>query len=314
MTPVNDRTNTLSGKNPKRNITGLLLLDKPAGATSNGVLQRVRHLYGAKKAGHTGSLDPSATGMLPICFGEATKLCGYLLDSSKTYQVDAVLGVTTDTEDADGTVTAARPVPPLERLALEEIVGRFHGNQMQRPPVYSALKRNGVRVHKLARKGIEVELEPRPITVHDISLTEFSGSHFSLVMKVSKGTYVRSIVRDIGEAVGCGAHVLGLRRTAVAPFEEQALVTIDALQDASNLDDYLLQADVAVADRTALTIDDETAKRFCHGAKPQLGEAQTADLDGRELLRIYDRHECFLGLGNLCDGRLHTVRLIASQT
>ncbi len=302
----------MPGKALKRDVTGLLLLDKPAGATSNGVLQQVRHLYGAKKAGHTGSLDPSATGMLPICFGEATKLCGYLLDSSKTYQVDAVLGVTTDTEDADGAVTETRPVPALERSALEEIVSRFYGDQLQRPPVYSALKRNGVRVHKLARKGIEVELEPRPITVHEISLDTFDGDRFSLTMKVSKGTYVRSIVRDIGEAIGCGAHVASLRRTAVAPFEQQPLVTFDTLQDAGNLDDYLLQADVAVADRARLTIDDESAVRFCHGAKPQLNNAQTAGLDEQQLLRIYDQRERFLGLGNLCDGRLHTVRLIAA--
>ncbi len=304
----------MGGKANKRDVTGLLLLDKPAGATSNGVLQKVRHLYGAKKAGHTGSLDPSATGMLPICFGEATKLCGYLLDSSKTYQVDGVLGVTTDTEDADGAVTATSEIPPLDRSQLEEIVRRFQGSQMQRPPVYSALKRNGVRVHKLARRGIEVELEPRPITVHEISLDSFDAVTFSLTMKVSKGTYVRSIVRDIGESVGCGAHVARLRRTAVTPFESQQLVTFDTLEAASNLDDYLLQADVAVADYKALSIADDTAQRFCHGAKPMLGGDELAAVEGvdeQALLRIYDQRERFLGLGNLCEGRLHTVRLIA---
>lgn len=303
----------MAGKAHKRDVTGLLLLDKPAGATSNHILQKVRYLYAARKAGHTGSLDPAATGMLPICFGEATKLCGYLLDSNKTYDVEALLGVTTDTEDADGTVIATAEVPDITTAALADVVDRFSGKLLQRPPVYSALKRNGVRVHKLARKGIDVELEPRPIEVFAIALNAFDGSRFSLSMQVSKGTYVRSIVRDIGEIIGCGAHVTALRRTAVSPFEQQALISMDKLEKAANRDDFLLRADCVVANRSAITIADDIASRFCHGAKPLLDSADVnlAASGESDVIRVYDQHQRFLGLGNVRDGRLHTVRLIA---
>ena len=294
-----------------RALNGVLLLDKPPGVTSNGVLQKVRRMYGAKKAGHTGSLDPSATGMLPVCFGEATKLCGYMLDAEKTYTVTALLGITTDTEDADGTILTTTEVPTITELQMRDAVKSFHGEQMQRPPAYSAIKKQGVRSYKLAREGMEVELEPRPVNVKEIELTEFSGTTFSLELRVSKGTYIRSIVRDIGEHFGCGAHVTDLRRLAVSPFDNNIMFSLEDIQSAENADELLLATDQVIADWRAITINDDTAFRFRNGSKPEYDEitANTAE----ELFRVYNASNSFLGLGKVTDGRLETVRLIGGQ-
>jgi len=293
-----------------RALNGVLLLDKPPGVTSNGVLQKVRRMYGAKKAGHTGSLDPSATGMLPVCFGEATKLCGYMLDAEKTYTVTALLGITTDTEDADGTVLTTE-VPSITEQQMRDAVKSFHGEQMQRPPAYSAIKKQGVRSYKLAREGVEVELEPRPVNVKEIELTEFSGTTFSLELRVSKGTYIRSIVRDIGEHFGCGAHVTDLRRLAVSPFDNNIMFSLEDIQSAENADELLLATDQVIADWRAITINDDTAFRFRNGSRPEYDEitANTAE----ELFRVYNASNSFLGLGKVTDGRLETVRLIGGQ-
>ena len=294
-----------------RALNGVLLLDKPPGVTSNGVLQKVRRMYGAKKAGHTGSLDPSATGMLPVCFGEATKLCGYMLDAEKTYTVTALLGITTDTEDADGTVLTTTEVPSITEQQMRDAVKSFHGEQMQRPPAYSAIKKQGVRSYKLAREGMEVELEPRPVNVKEIELTEFSGTTFSLELRVSKGTYIRSIVRDIGEHFGCGAHVTDLRRLAVSPFDNNIMFSLEDIQSAENADELLLATDQVIADWRAITINDDTAFRFRNGSRPEYDEitANTAE----ELFRVYNASNSFLGLGKVTDGRLETVRLIGGQ-
>ena len=294
-----------------RALNGVLLLDKPSGVTSNGVLQKVRRMYGAKKAGHTGSLDPSATGMLPVCFGEATKLCCYMLDAEKTYTVTALLGITTDTEDADGTVVTTTEVPSITEQRMHDAVKSFHGEQMQRPPAYSAIKKQGVRSYKLAREGVEVELEPRPVNVKEIELTEFSGTTFSLELRVSKGTYIRSIVRDIGEHFGCGAHVTDLRRLAVSPFDNNIMFSLEDIQSAENADELLLATDQVIADWRAITINDDTAFRFRNGSRPEYDEitANTAE----ELFRVYNASNRFLGLGKVTDGRLETVRLIGGQ-
>ena len=294
-----------------RALNGVLLLDKPSGVTSNGVLQKVRKMYGAKKAGHTGSLDPSATGMLPVCFGEATKLCGYMLDAEKTYTVSALLGITTDTEDADGTVLTTIEVPVITEQQMCDAVKSFHGEQMQRPPAYSAIKKQGVRSYKLAREGVEVELEPRPVNVKEIALTEFSGTTFSLQLRVSKGTYIRSIVRDIGEHFGCGAHVTDLRRLAVSPFDNNAMFSLEDIQAAENADEFLLATDQVIADWRSITINDDTAFRFRNGSRPEYGEI-TANSE-EELFRVYNASNKFLGLGRVADGRLETVRLIGGQ-
>ena len=297
-----------------RSLDGMLLLDKPAGRTSNHVLQQVRKMYQAKKAGHTGSLDPAATGMLPICFGEATKLCGYLLNAEKTYEVEGLLGSQTDTEDADGLVISEAEVPPLAHSEIEQIVAGFVGDSMQIPPAYSAIKRDGVRAHKLARKGKEVKLEPRPISVRHIELLSFDGSSFSMRLRVSKGTYIRSIVRDIGLKVGCGAHVRTLRRSAVSPFDDHSMVTIEQIEGTDEPDSLLLSVDAMVADWESLTLDDDCAKRFRHGAKPQLADDLLTELKAvDQRLRIYDADKNFIGLGQIAEGRLQTVRLIGAQ-
>lgn len=297
-----------------RALDGMLLLDKPLGQTSNNVLQQVRKMYRARKAGHTGSLDPAASGMLPICFGEATKLCGYLLDAEKTYEVTGLLGVQTDTEDADGEVVSQADVPAITQAELEVIVNGFLGESMQVPPAYSAIKRGGVRVHKLARKGVAVELEPRPINVHSIELLTFDESVFSMRLRVSKGTYIRSIVRDIGLKVGCGAHVTQLRRVAVSPFNDHAMVTVEQIERAEQPDALLLGIDAMVADWESLTLDADSAKRFKHGAKPRIAEAALSSISVRDKrLRIYDAEEKFIGLGQVAEGRLQTVRLIGAQ-
>ena len=292
-----------------RALNGLLLLDKPAGCTSNRVLQQVRKLYGAKKAGHTGSLDPSATGMLPVCFGEATKLCAYMLDADKTYRVSGLFGVTTDTEDADGTVLNCCEVPLINEAQMLEVVNSFTGEQLQRPPVYSAIKRNGVRSYKLAREGKTVELEPRRINVKTIELTEFSGDRFTLELCVSKGTYIRSIVRDLGERFGCGAHVTALRRLSVSPFDRKNMVSLEQIESADNADELLLATDEVIADWPSVSIDDESARRFQNGSKPAHERMDSPET----LLRVYNSGNLFLGLGRVVDGRLETVRLIHGQ-
>ncbi len=297
-----------------RALDGMLLLDKPAGRTSNHVLQQVRKMYQAKKAGHTGSLDPAATGMLPICFGEATKLCGYLLNAEKTYEVEGLLGSQTDTEDADGQVISEAQVPELLRSDMERFVSSFYGDSMQVPPAYSAIKRDGVRVHKLARKGLEVKLDPRPISVRSIELVAFDGNSFSMRLQVSKGTYIRSIVRDIGLKVGCGAHVKTLRRSSVSPFDDHSMVSIEQIESAEEPDSLLLSVDAMVADWESLTLDDDSAKRFRHGAKPQLADDLLTGIKAvDQRLRIYDAEKNFIGLGQIAEGRLQTVRLIGPQ-
>ncbi len=303
-----------------RELNGLLLLDKPGGCTSNGVLQQVRKLFGAKKAGHTGSLDPSATGMLPICFGEGTKLCAYLLDAEKTYEVQGLLGISTDTEDADGEIIAQAEVPQISLPQMQAAVAGFLGDSMQRPPVYSAIKLNGVRSHKLARSGKMPELQPRPINVREIELQSFADKRFTLRLRVSKGTYIRSIVRDIGDSFGCGAHVTSLRRVSVSPFEQHKMYSLEDIQAHSDADQLLLEVDEVISDWPQLDLDAETAMKFRHGSKPALDKTlheATTNLPvnklANDLLRIYDPTRKFLGLGKISDGRLETVRIIGGQ-
>jgi tRNA pseudouridine55 synthase len=289
-----------------RELNAVVLLDKPAGCTSNAILQQVRRIYRAKKAGHTGSLDPAATGMLPICFGEGTKLCGYLLDAEKTYETEGVLGATTDTDDAEGQIMTESEVPPITDDEMNRVVRSFLGESMQRPPVYSAIKRNGVRAHKLARSGQTPELDPRPVTVHDIELTHFDGRRFGIRMHVSKGTYVRAIVRDIGEKLGCGAHVTTLRRLSVSPFGDHPMHSVEEIEQ--HTDKLLLNVDAVISDWPSKTVDEESALKFRHGSKPVI-EAQDSD----DLLRVYGPDDRFLGLGKVSDGRLQTVRIIGAQ-
>lgn len=218
-------------KNRGRHVHGILLLDKPSGQSSNHALQRVKRLYGANKAGHTGSLDPLATGMLPVCFGEATKLSGYLLDADKGYETTLKLGVTTNSADSDGEVEQVRAIPEsLNRQQFDQICSTFIGPLQQIPPMVSAIKIDGQRLYKLARAGKKIDRPPRAVTIHSLEVVSFCGDTASLVVRASKGTYIRSLVADIGEAIGCGAHVTALRRIYVSPFEQNSMLTIDALE------------------------------------------------------------------------------------
>lgn len=212
-----------------RRFDGVLLLDKPQGITSNAALQTVKRLYNADKAGHTGSLDPLATGMLPILFGEGTKLSRLLLEADKVYTTTAKLGVTTNTGDSDGEVLETRDVPEIGDQQLEAVLETFRGEGEQVPSMFSALKKDGKKLYELAREGVEVEREARPIHIFDLTVTDRGSDWVSLRVHCSKGTYVRSLVEDIGRALDCGAHVVQLRRTDVAGFDASRMVTLDEL-------------------------------------------------------------------------------------
>lgn len=213
-----------------RRIDGIVLLDKPPGMSSNQALQRVRHLLRAEKAGHTGALDPLATGLLPLCLGEATKIAGLLLGSAKAYRTEARLGLTTDTDDADGRPLVERAVPALTPADVEPLLARFVGRIHQRPPAYSALKRDGVPLYARARRGEAIEVEAREVDVHALRLIALDGDRLTLEIECGSGTYVRSLVRDLGELLGCGAHVVQLRRLWVAPFLAPRMLTLERLQ------------------------------------------------------------------------------------
>jgi tRNA pseudouridine55 synthase len=248
-----------------RDVDGILLFDKPKGLSSNQALQRVRHLFGAHKAGHTGSLDPLATGLLPICFGEATKIAGYLLGSRKAYVAECLLGSNTNTDDADGEVITTRPVP--ENLDIESALRPLRGRIVQTPPKYAAIKMDGVALYKRARRGEDVEPPPRDVDVHRLDLIGRDGNHLRLHVECGSGTYVRSLVRDIGETLGCGAHLTALRRIWVDPFREPSMVTLDELSamTAEEMQTRLLPLEQGLAALPGLTVDDGEELRLRQG-------------------------------------------------
>lgn len=291
-------------------VDGLLLLNKPAGLTSNQALQRVKWLLNAKKAGHTGSLDPAATGMLPLCFGEATKVCPYLLDADKTYRVTASLGVATTTGDADGEETAHADVPQLTEPQWTKILDSLLGESMQVPPMYSALKKDGKRLYELARQGITVERDPRPIRVDEIDLLEIAGTRLVVRVRCSKGTYIRVLVEDIACAAGTVAHTGRLHREVVGDF------SADDMLDLSDLEAYaadglpalrerLMAPDVALTGLPAVIVADADKERFCAG---QVLPTDDPGVSG--LVRVYAEGHAFLGVGELSgDGRLAPRRV-----
>lgn len=254
-----------------RAISGILLLDKPQGISSNRALQRTKRLFDAAKAGHTGSLDPLATGLLPICFGEATKIAGYLLGATKAYVAECLLGVTTDTCDSDGTVLAERPVPSLDAASIDRALATLTGRIVQVPPVYSALKQGGVPLYKRARRGEDVVAPPREVEVRQFELVDRTGDTLRLHVECGSGTYVRSLVRDLGEALGCGAHLVALRRLWVDPFRNPRLFTLDelwGLRDRNGpeaLTDTLLPIEQGLADWPVLALDAADADAVAHG-------------------------------------------------
>lgn len=275
-----------------------MLLDKPTGMSSNAALQRVRVLLRALKAGHAGSLDPLATGMLPLCFGQATKVCNYLLDSRKTYQVTAKLGVKTDSADADGNVVEQREVPLFDGSTISQVLKSFLGKQQQIPPMYSALKHQGQRLYELARAGETVERAPREIVIEQIQLLSFDAASLAFEVRCSKGTYIRSLVEDVAERLGTIAHVTQLRRTQVDPFAENQMITLDALEQIAqqglpSLDAKLLRADTALLGLPSIALTELQTAHLTHGRQ------LTGVRDVRGLARAYAVDGQFMGLVNV---------------
>ncbi|WP_416138990.1 tRNA pseudouridine(55) synthase TruB [Halomonas sp. HK25] len=277
-------------------VNGVLLLDKPMGASSNHALQRARRLFQAQKAGHTGTLDPMATGLLPVCFGEATKFSAHLLAADKVYCTRVELGAVTDTGDAEGEVVERRAVPRLTEADVEGVLERFRGEIDQVPPMYSALKHQGRKLYELAREGKSIERAARRVTVYDARLLAFEGEAFELEVKVSKGTYVRTLAEDIGGALGTGAHISALRRLETGPFTAKGMLTLEALEalpDQVAREATLLPVDVLVAHLPRLELDASAAARLT------LGQAARTDASGigiGETARLYC-DGAFLGLG-----------------
>jgi tRNA pseudouridine55 synthase len=288
-----------------------LLLDKPRGLTSNRALQQVKRVFGAAKAGHTGSLDPLATGMLPICFGAATRLGGFLLDAEKVYRVTARFGVATDTADADGAVTERRDEPRLSAAAVEEALARFRGEIEQVPPMYSALKHRGRRLYELARSGVVVEREARRVTIVELGLERFEWPDAELYVRCSKGTYVRSLVVDLAAALRTVAHVAELRRVAVEPFGGEPMVTVAELEalaasgGATALDARLLPPDRALAGWPEVLLSGEAAERLAHG---QAVAADSAWPQGR--VKVYREPRELLAIGEITPDRRLTPRRV----
>lgn len=297
-----------------REIHGILLLDKPSGITSNDALQIVKRMYDASKAGHTGSLDKPATGMLPICFGEATKFTSYLLNADKHYLARCQLGIVTTTGDADGEITARQTVPAnLSATDINSVLGNFNGKIRQVPPMHSALKHKGQRLYKLAYQGIEVEREPREVTIYSIRLLDYADEQFGIEVHCSKGTYIRTLVEDIGKMLGCGGHIIKLVRTAVGPFQ-QGMITQDKLAQLSEqgiqaLDSLLLPIDSVIRDLPEIMLSGPVSRYLGQGQPVIVPHAPTEGM-----LRIYDENHHFLGVGEvLDDGRIAPRRLVNIQ-
>jgi tRNA pseudouridine55 synthase len=293
----------------RRAVNGVLVLDKPAGMTSNAVLQRVRWLFRAEKAGHTGALDPLATGVLPLCFGEATKFSRYLLESDKAYRAGARLGVVTNTGDADGEVLAEHPVPPVCRDQLAALLAeRFTGEVSQVPSMFSALKRDGKPLYELARQGIVVERDARVIRVDRLELLAVASDSFVIEAHVSKGTYIRSLVEDIGGALGCGAHVTALRRLQAGSFGIAQAHTLDAIEQVASaegeagLDRMLLPVDVTLDGWPVVTLSPESAYHTRRGqaATALSGAAELPEGASVALYEDTGSGSClFLGVGEI---------------
>jgi len=288
----------MSKRNPKgRDINGVLLLDKPSGNSSNSALQDVKRLFDANKAGHTGSLDPLASGLLPICLGQATKVAQFLLNGDKRYFVRGKLGQVSDTGDADGEVVDYGSTKKVDEQAIKNTLLDFAGNIHQVPPMYSALKRNGTPLYKLARKGIEVKREARPVNIHEIKFKDFEDEILSLEVSCSKGTYIRTLIEDIGKSLGCGGHVIELRRIGFTHFDISQARTFEDLIELKNkslnsLDSILLGADEMLPSLKGLYLDEEQAIDIKHGRKVEF-----TGLDVGQKIKLYDEKKQFIGIG-----------------
>ncbi len=306
-----------------RPIDGVLLLDKPTGISSNDALQKVKRLYFAQKAGHTGALDPLATGMLPICFGEATKFSQFLLDSDKRYRVIAKLGERTNTSDSDGEVVETRPVK-VDRGQLERCIAKFRGTTDQIPSMFSALKYQGRPLYEYAREGIEIPRESRKITVYSIELLRFDNNEVEMEVHCSKGTYIRTIVDDLGEMLACGAHVIYLRRIGVSNYPMEQVITLEQLQALSDkakasddehswdvLDALLMPTDSAVQDLPEVNVTSALGDSILHGQPVPSRSSEPAGT----LVRITVGSEArFIGVGEInTEGYVAPKRVFANQ-
>lgn len=297
-----------------RDLNGILLLDKVGGVSSNGALQMAKKMFAAAKAGHTGSLDPLATGMLPICFGEATKFSQFLLESDKSYRVTAKLGVTTETGDADGEVVNTSPVT-ASAAEIEDALMSFVGDIQQIPSMYSAIKHEGVPLYKLAREGKTVERKPRSVTIYDIRILRIEGDELEFEVDCSKGTYVRSLVEDTGEKLGCGGHVTVLRRLSAGPYPAEKMLTLEELGNIKAeggfeaIDELLLPLSTSVADWPRVELGDNAAYYIQQG-QPVMASDRPAD----GWVSVYEASSGkFLGVGEVLeDGRIAPRRLVSN--
>ena len=293
-------------------VNGILLLNKPLGISSNKALQAARNIFRAQKAGHTGSLDPLATGLLPVCFGEATKYSGYLLDSSKRYHAHCKLGVTTTTGDGEGDILSERPVD-VSSAQIDQVLQQFQGKIQQTPPMHSAVKHEGERLYNLARQGIEVERKSREIEIYRLDLLNFEDDVLELDVHCSKGTYIRTLAEDIGEALGCGAYLTALERTGVQPFWDDKSWTLDELREISDdqnrdLADCLLPLESALRDWPVVELTPDMSFYILQGQPVQVPQSPTEGL-----VRLMDEKQGFIGLGHiLSDGRVAPKRMLRS--
>lgn len=298
-------------KRIKRPVSGVLLLDKPAGLSSNQALQQVKRLYAAEKAGHTGSLDPFATGLLPLCLGEATKFSHFLLDADKAYEATLQLGATSSTGDTEGEITEQGPVLATREQVLATLA-QFLGQISQVPPMYSALKHQGRALYEYARAGVEIERAPRQVQIHSLQLEELDGTQMRIRVSCSKGTYIRTLAEDIGQALGCGAYLTQLRRTDTGGFTLDGALTIAQLEALalSERDACLLPVDALLRELPAVTLDDASAHYFCNGQpvwKSGIGQLGH--------LRVYDAAQRFLGMGDAAgDGQVAPRRVVRQTT
>ncbi|MDP0075661.1 tRNA pseudouridine(55) synthase TruB [Glaesserella parasuis] len=299
-------------KKKGRDVHGVFLLDKSQGVSSNDIMQKVKRLFNANKAGHTGALDPLATGMLPICLGEATKFSQFLLDADKRYRVIAKLGERTDTSDADGQVVQTREVK-VEIVDILAALEAFRGDILQVPTMFSALKHNGKPLYEYARAGITVEREARPITIFELLFVEYQAPYLTLEVHCSKGTYIRTLVDDLGEALGCGAHVTMLRRLAVADYPVEKMMTLGDLQNLAEnqplveLDQLLLPMDSAVARLPHLDLTDEQTKAVGFGQRVKFDNLQ--GIYGQ--VRLFSAEKLFLGVAEItADNVIRPSRMV----
>ena len=302
-----------AGRSRGRAVNGILVLDKPVGLGSNEVLQRIKRLYRARKAGHTGSLDRLASGLLPICFGEATKLSGYLLNADKHYVATFLLGVTTSTGDAEGEVVSRRPVPELPASTIERAVERFRGEIEQIPPMHSALKHKGKRLYQLAHEGIVVERQPRRVTIHRFDVRRTEGEHIEVEVLCSKGTYIRTLAEDLGTELGCGASVAALRRIGAGPFGADDMMELSMIESMASegpgaLDALLQPMEAAVSQWPSVRLPEGVAFYLRKGQPVLVPHSPTEGW-----VRIHSERAGFIGVGEvLDDGRIAPRRLFVS--